>query len=252
MQGNGQSARRAAENQMALARASKHPLSLAVTEAWSAPILELLGETDQSVALIESSHAIGIEHNFKQVLWWSFGVKGWLLARRGEAVPGVEMLHEIIAQQRAAGMLLFLSIELAWLSEALVLAKRCEAAVVAADEGLELCQSTDLKYYEPELHRLRGEALFAQSLVHNDEPSTRCLAEKAFREAIAVAQAQPARFLELRAIVGLGRLLIADGRRVEALLELMPACSGWDDENQCPDLRAGQALLEELSPTGFA
>src|SRR6185295_1994300 len=110
----------------------------------------------------------------------------------------------------------------------------------AADEGLELCQSTDLKYFEPELHRLRGQALFTQSLAQVGGPLTRRQAEQAFRDAIAIARAQSARFLELRAVVELGRLLIADGRPNEALLELMPACSGWDDENQGPDLRAGQ------------
>jgi tetratricopeptide (TPR) repeat protein len=252
MQGHGQSAKRAAEGQMALARASKHPLSTAFAEAWSAPILELLGEAYRSVALIESAHAIGTEHNFKQVLWWSTGVKGWLLARRGQVAPGLGMLHETIVQQRAAGMLTFLSIELGWLSEALLLANRSDAALIAADEGLELCRSTDQNYYEPELHRLRGDALIVQSLTSDDGVSTRRRAEAAFREGIAVARAQSARFLELRAVVGLGRLLIADGRRDEALLELMPSCSGWDDENQCPDLRAGQALLEDLGPVGFA
>jgi hypothetical protein len=107
---------------------------------------------------------------------------------------GLEMLHETIAQQRAAGMLMFLSIELGWPSEALLLDNGSDAALVAADEGLELCRSTGQNYYEPELHRLRGEALFAQSLVSGDAVSTRHLAEAAFREGIAVARAQPARF----------------------------------------------------------
>jgi hypothetical protein len=96
-----------------------------------------------------------------------------------------------------------------------------------------------LRFYEPELHRLRGE-----SLIRAGAASTE--AERAFREAVALAESQRARFLELRARIGLSRLLVATGQDVAARLELAAACEGWAEVNETPDLSLARAALQSL------
>jgi hypothetical protein len=242
LQGDSRAAKWAIAKQLTVARASNHPLTIAFAEAWGAPVLELLGETDQSLALIDSAHALATKHALPQLLWWSAAVKGWLLARRGQIESGVEMLRTTIDSQRATGMMAWLPWELAWLSEALLIADRVDEAVMTAAEGLQICETTGLAGYQPELYRLLGETFAAQS----SDPAARRRAETAFRDGISLARSQTARLLEVRATVGLCRLLSAERRIDEAVSELTLACSGGAHEAEFPDLGAARALLREL------
>jgi predicted ATPase len=72
-------------------------------------------------------------------------------------------------------------------------------------------------------------------------------AEACFREAIAIAQAQNARSLELRAATSLARLLAEQGQRWQAR-DLLAPTSGWFTEGfDTADLKDARALLDELS-----
>jgi predicted ATPase len=70
--------------------------------------------------------------------------------------------------------------------------------------------------------------------------------EGCFRSALRVAREQGSRGFELRAAVGLARLLSVQGRRAEAR-ELLAPVYGWFTEGfDTPDLEAARNLLEEL------
>jgi predicted ATPase len=134
----------------------------------------------------------------------------------------------------------FLPHLLALLADAYGLAGEAKRGLQVIEEALALCDRNDERYYEAEIHRLRGELLL--ELETPDE--TR--AEEALRRAIEIAQGQKARMLELRAAVSLGRLLRDQGRSAEAR-ELLPGVYGWFTEGfDTPDLRATAELLAEL------
>jgi hypothetical protein len=110
-----------------------------------------------------------------------------------------------------------------------------EARNVVA-EALAEAETTGERYYEPELHRLQGEALLAAGGPPSD-------AERCFREAIRIAREQLARSWELRATTSLARTCIGQGRRAEAQ-DAVSAIYGWFTEGfETPDLRAARALL---------
>lgn len=111
-----------------------------------------------------------------------------------------------------------------------------EARTVVA-EALVAAESTGEHYYEPELHRLRGEALLAAGGPPSD-------AERCFREAIRIAREQIAKSWELRATASLARMWTGQGRRAEAQ-DAVSAVYGWFTEGfETPDLQAARGLLQ--------
>jgi len=97
-------------------------------------------------------------------------------------------------------------------------------------------------FYEPELHRLRGELLLDQGLSRD--------AEASFRQAIEIARARQSKSLELRGVMGLARLLARQGKRDEAR-RLLAETYGWFAEGfDTADLKQAKALLHELSKAG--
>ena len=105
-------------------------------------------------------------------------------------------------------------------------------------EAAQIIETTDERYHEAELHRLRGDLLNATG-----DPSA---AERSYHQAIAVAKLQSAKLFELRASVSLARLWCKQDRRGEAR-DLLAPIYGWFTEGfDAPDLKEAKALLDEL------
>jgi predicted ATPase len=118
-----------------------------------------------------------------------------------------------------------------------------EAGLAVLTEALMLVDTTGERWYESELHRLKGELLLQQSSDNQAE------AESCFHHAIAIAQSQQAKSLELRAATSLARLWQQQGKRTEAH-ELLAPVYGWFTEGfDTADLQDAKVLLDALSYT---
>jgi predicted ATPase len=108
-------------------------------------------------------------------------------------------------------------------------------------EALTRVEATEERWWEAELHRLKGTLLLQL-------PNPDILQAAAwFRQALAVARGQQAKALELRAALHLSRLWQQLGKRAEAQ-QLLAPIYGWFTEGfDTPDLQEAQVLLEELS-----
>jgi predicted ATPase len=96
-------------------------------------------------------------------------------------------------------------------------------------------------FYEPELHRLKGELLMARG---PENPSN---AEACFRQATAIARRQGAKSLELRAAMSLGRFYFQQGKKEEAH-RMLAEIYGWFTEGfDTVDLQEAKALLQVVS-----
>ena len=109
----------------------------------------------------------------------------------------------------------------------------------AIDEGFQFIERTGQRYYEGELHRLRGELLLAQN-------SSNAQAEECFRTAIDVARRQHAKSWELRVTTSLARLLRDTNRRDEARAMLAEVYNWFTEGFDTQDLKDARALLDEL------
>ena len=103
--------------------------------------------------------------------------------------------------------------------------------------------ATGERWFEPELHRLKAEALIASI------PGDPAGAEASLGRALSVAREQGAKFWELRVATTLARLWRDQGRRREAG-DLLAPVYGWFTEGfDTPVLQAAKDLLDELART---
>jgi predicted ATPase len=108
------------------------------------------------------------------------------------------------------------------------------------EEALVAVHSTGERFYEAELHRLKGELL----LLATDKEAE---AEACFQQALAIARHQQAKSWELRAAMSLSRLWQQQGKRTAAR-ELLAPVYGWFTEGfDTADLHEAKALLETLA-----
>jgi predicted ATPase len=117
----------------------------------------------------------------------------------------------------------------------------------AVAEALAAAEHTGQRYWDAELHRLRGTlTLRAQARSAAPGPAVARDAESHFLRAIEIARRQHARSLELRAATSLSRLW-ASRRKPQAAHALLADVYAWFTEGlDTADLREARALLEEL------
>jgi predicted ATPase len=115
-----------------------------------------------------------------------------------------------------------------------------DGALIRIAEALALADETGEHWSDALLHRLRGEILLKR-----DTAST-APAEEAFLTGIAVAQAQKARSLELRAALSLARLYNSTGRSADAHALLASVLEGFSPTPEFPEIAEAQSLLATL------
>ena len=127
------------------------------------------------------------------------------------------------------------------LAEACREAGRLDDGLSALTEALAAADEHEIRHYEAETHRLKGELLLKQ------DHSNAAEAQSCFQRAIEIARKQSAKSLELRATMSLARLLAKQGRRDEARA-MLAEIYGWFTEGfDTADLKDAKALLDELS-----
>lgn len=90
-----------------------------------------------------------------------------------------------------------------------------------------------------ELYRINGELLFSQVGKETE-------AEELYMEAIKVSRGQGAKSLELRAVMGLSRLWLKQGKNEEAFEKLNEIYSQFTEGFETLDLKEAKLLLEEI------
>jgi predicted ATPase len=168
-------------------------------------------------------------------------LRGWALAMQGRPAEGVAQIHQAFAVYPNLGPGLYRSYYLSPLAEAYGQSGQPAAGLRAVAEALTLVATTEVRWWEAELHRLKGTLLLQL-------PSPEITqAEACFQQALAVARSQQAKSLELRAALSLSRLWQQQRKRDEAR-RLLAEVYGWFTEGfDTLDLQEAKALLEELS-----
>ena len=132
------------------------------------------------------------------------------MAAQGRHEEGVAQLHEGLAAYRAIGAELGRPYFLCLLAEACMETGRLDDRLNALREAQAAADENEIRFYEAEIHRLKGRLLLKQ------DDSNAAEVQSCFLRAIEIARRQSAKSLELRATVSLARLLENQGRRDEA------------------------------------
>ena len=224
-----------------LAQQSGHPISLSFVLSFAAVFHQFRREVCFTQERAAAAIRLSQEQGFAQ--WMAIGsiLRGWALAHQGQAKEGIEQLHQDLIAYRATGAEVARPHFLALLAEAHGITGEPEAGLTALTEALTLVDTTGGRWCEPELYRLKGELLLQQNSDNQAE------AETCFHEAIAIAQNQQGKSLELRAAMSLSRLWCQQGKRQEAH-DLLAPIYGWFTEGfDTADLQDAKALLDELA-----
>jgi predicted ATPase len=167
-------------------------------------------------------------------------LRGWALAMQGETAAGLAQIQQGLTATQAVGPTPYSAYFLTLLAEASDQAGQPEAGLRALDEAATLMTTTDGRWWEAEGYRLRGALLL--HLPYPDVPQ----ADACFHQALAVARAQQAKILELRAATSLSRLWQRQGKWEDARALLAPLCGWFTEGFDTADLQEAKALLEEL------
>jgi predicted ATPase len=233
-------ARQRCQEVLALARQLEHTPSLAYAELGAALLSQCCRDVASTQAHAETLMALAGTQGFGLRLEQGRMLRGWALAMRADATAGVAHLCQGLAASQGVGAETLRPHWLAMLAEAYGQAGQPEAGLTVLAEALTLAATTEARWWEAELFRLRGELLLQHP--HPEVPQ----AEACLGQALDVARRQQAKALEIRAALSLARLWQQQGQR-DAARELLAPIHGWFTEGfDTADLQEAKALLEEL------
>jgi predicted ATPase len=231
---------RLADRALADAESAAHAPTMGYALVFAA-LLGLLRRNPEAVATYSQALAdVVSRYDFDN--WAAVFFKGW--AKRSEAAEESRLaeMRRSLAIVRERGQVWLLPRFEAALAEAEASAGETDAAFRRLDDALAELERAEQRWYEAEMHRIRGEILLKR------DPTNTAGAEQSLQVAIAIAQSQKARSFELRAALALAKLYRAANRDADAHAVLAPAVEGFPPTQQFPELTEAQTLLAALSP----
>jgi predicted ATPase len=234
------------EDGLALAQKLAHPLSEVWALTSAAVVHQLRGEPEATLKHAEAAAAIAAERGFALYVAWTGVLRNWALGEREASPEAIAVMRQGLDASRATGADLVAPYWLALLASVHGRLDRAEEGLVATAEALTEVARTGERFWEAELHRLKGQLLLASDAAN--EPK----AEACFHRAIEIARSQKAKSWELRAATSLARLWRDQGKPEHAH-ELLALIYGWFTEGfDTADLKDAKELLDELAPSAEA
>jgi class 3 adenylate cyclase/predicted ATPase len=171
---------------------------------------------------------------------WARPMLGWIKAQEGDIDAGIQQMHQSTAVLQEQGANLWVPQNLLLEAEIMGRAGQYQNAHRLLDEAQALIEPLDQRFYEAELHRVRGMVMLSEG---GDDDAV----AGHFDRAIDVARRQQSRFLELRATVSKARLWLERGQRTPAHDLLAPVYGSFTEGLETADLAEARTLLNELA-----
>jgi len=226
---------------LTLAQEFAHPFTAAVAQCFATALHHYCQETQAVQASAETTLALATAQGFPYWEAWGHIFRGWALATQRQGTAGIVQLRQGWEIRQAMGAKILQTYVLAILAEAYAYDGQVEEGLSVLAQALTLGRNHGERYYEAELHRLRGALL-----VRDDNRPQWAEAEACFQHALDVARRQQAKSYELRAAMSLSRLWQRQGKR-DAARALLAGLYDWFTEGfDTLDLQEARALLEAL------
>ena len=225
----------------ALVHALAHPFSLGFARCRAAFVFQLFRDVPAVYEQAEAAVVLSTAQDFLQWAVIGTSMRGWALAMQGQGEAGMAQVRQGITAYRATGAALHVPYFCTLLADVCDHLGHPTDGLQALAEAHTLVEQQEERWWEAEVHRLRGVLLLKQPETPPEE------AEACFQRALVVARRQQAKALELRAAMSLARLWQQQGKRAEAY-DLLAPIYGWFTEGlDTADLQEAKALLEELA-----
>jgi class 3 adenylate cyclase/tetratricopeptide (TPR) repeat protein len=225
---------------IAAARKSDTKASIETAINMAGVLYHLLGDVDRlrdcAQASLELATQVG--NPFHRLLAEFF--LGWTEVMANDFHAGITRMRRYLAEFRADRAGVRVPQYLAMMAAALGKSGEPGKGLSVIEESIAVMERSGERFYEAEVHRLKGELLLVQ------DASNEAQAEPCFRTAIEISRKQRAKSWELRATTSLVQLLVKQGKRDEARATLANIYNWFTEGFDTADLKHAKALLEEL------
>ncbi|HEY6903651.1 MAG TPA: adenylate/guanylate cyclase domain-containing protein [Candidatus Acidoferrales bacterium] len=221
-----------------LAEQQRHPHNLCNALAFLAGAHVLRG--DPAAAYSVAERTVGMASEYAFPLWLAGGrmLRGWASCNLGNVEEGLPELRKSVKALEATGALIWVQFARYLLAQALAKAEQLADAMKLVDQTLLTVAATSGRWYEAELHRLKGDLLVSGG-------GSPAAAEVCYQRAIVVAARQGARLWQLRASNALAGLWRTQSKIPEVHALLAPLSTSFDEKIMMPDLQRTKSLLSE-------
>jgi class 3 adenylate cyclase/predicted ATPase len=230
-----------ARNREALSQARElaHQNSVALPLFYGCMLHQVLGDRQQVQDGAAELIAIATQEGFRFWLAGGTVLQGWATADAGQPDAGIAQMRDAIEAWRETGAEYLVPYFLALMADAHHKQGDAARALQLLDEALARADRTEERWFEPELHRLKGEFLWSWQ--------DGAAAEACLRQAIEVARGQEARLWELRAATILHSIQAEQGGTSEVGAALASLYAWFTEGFALAPLARARALLHHSS-----
>jgi adenylate cyclase len=209
------------------------------------------GELRLAQLSAETCDKLCADHGFRLYQTTTAMVLGAVRVEEGDATTGIALMRKGWESRQATGAMVNAGFWCALIASAYARAGMFEQALEMLDEALSLRDGRDERWWEPELHRLRGEFLMRASECADPQVAriypAREAGEGACTRALELARNMGAKSLELRAATTLSRLWDEQGKSDAARQLLRSVYDSFTEGHDTRDLREAREQLERLT-----
>ncbi len=202
---------------------------------------QLCREWDSAQQHAEAVINLGMEHELTLLLAQGTLLHGRVLVEIGQTSEGIQQLEQGLASYLATGAEVWRPMYLSMLGAAYERSGLAGEGLDRVTQALEIVETSQERWWEPELYRLRGSLLVDMSSDNGSE------AELCYRKAIESAQSQQAKSWELHAVTSLARLWQSQGKHQKAYDLLAPIYNWFTEGFDTADLKDAKALVAQLA-----
>jgi DNA-binding SARP family transcriptional activator/predicted ATPase len=215
------------------------PFNQALVSAYLAMLQQLRADVVTFQEQAERALELGTRYSAPYYRAWSAILVSYAEASCSPDDAHIRNLRESITEFKASGARLRLPYYLSLLAQVIGKAGQITEALDIVDEALSEARTHNERFWDGELHRLRGELQLASG-----EGADKVEAE--LLRSVEIAKSKQARSLELRATMSLARFWISQRRLEEAKSHLSAVYAWFTEGFDTPDLQAAQTLLAQL------
>ena len=231
--------RRRAGGAVTRTRSSGHVATVAYGLALSAVYRVLVRDPEGAQPIAAELGKAAEDLQSPQYLAFYDVLGGWPAWRSGSGESPLLRIRRGIARLKGQGIRIWAPLTEAMLAEVESETGDSDSAMATIARTIAEAERLGQRWYDAELHRIRGEILLKQN------PAAPAPAEEAYLTAIAIAQRQRARSFELRAALSLAKLYQSTSRLADAhaVTSRKSAVEGFVPTDEMPEIAEAQALL---------